>query len=934
MSSEFFHFLPAVKSDSIVRCGNYRITVLTSKCIRIEYSESQVFKDLPTLTFTVRDIQPTPHHSNITSGSTITINTDYLELIIKDINQFPTKENKNISITSSKLGFKWTYGDDDSENNLKGTTRTLDMISGSCPLCDGLISKSGYSVIDDSLAPIINENGTFTPASQIMSILQQNNGKSQNSPKKGQSSTKHTVASNPPTVDGKNIELDIYFFGYGHLYNECISDFLRMSAKPPMLPRFAYGIWWSRYWAYTQEEILTITDDFLSHKVPLKVFVVDMDWHIVKNTGNASTGWTGYTFNRELIPDPEGLIKQLHERGLKVTFNLHPADGVWPHEEMYAEFARKMGVDSNKGHPVKFDCMDPKFMKHYFELLHHPLEKMGVDFWWIDWQQGTGNLVDPLIVLNHTHFMDSGRNKDRRPFILSRWCGLGGQRYPIGFSGDTEIEWVSLQFQPYFTSTASNVGFGFWSHDIGGHMGGYENGELYVRWLQFGALSPILRMHSTSNPFLQRLPWQYDRETEYQAIKALQLHDQLIPLFYSLSYRAHRDGLMPVRPSYYVSPEDESAYSCPTQYFLGDDIVVSPFVMPKSNLTNVANTAVFLPTMPADDEHQKANTWFDFQTGRQYNSGWHAVHGDLSSIPIFVRGGGFVPTQIEGRLNLHVFPCGNSNFELYEDDGISAVNDDNEGDVNYHITNISSSFENDAISVSFKSQGERKGIIPENREVVLLFRNVKKSAQVASENIEVVSKKFNDKENCFELTIKLKKYPCSIELRKLGGIAVEKSDFDDQMLFDYLKRCNINTHAKASIYKELTEMPISERVDAVINSNLLDERIRIDLLSEIGDFGYFHYTKQMGKNVFVVWNTKQLKQFQYCFKKFPVCEINKSLNGKGVVPKSLVYDIEKNTSYMSLEWPKFSKVESHLELRIGDVISRTINFDALSSEKK
>lgn len=914
MSSEFFHFSPAANSDSNIECGNYRVTILTSRCIRIEYSETKIFKDLPTLTFTVRDIKPIPHFSNSSSGPSFKINTDDLELNIKDVNVFPTKENQNISIKGSKLGISWTYGDDDSENNLNGTTRTLDLVSGSCPLTKGLISRSGYSVVDDSLAPIINENGTFTPASQVIPLLQ---GKSDQ------------TTQNPdvkPVVDGKNIELDLYFFGYGHHYNECIADFLKMSAQPPMLPRFAYGIWWSRYWAYTQDEILKITDDFLSHNVPLKVFVVDMDWHIVKNTGNESSGWTGYTFNRELIPDPPELIRQLHQRGLKVTFNLHPADGVWPHEEMYPEFAKQMGIDAESKSQIKFDCEDPKFMKHYFELLHHPLEEMGVDFWWIDWQQGTGHLIDPLIVLNHAHFMDSGRNKDKRPFILSRWCGLGGQRYPIGFSGDTEIEWVSLQFQPYFTSTASNVGFGFWSHDIGGHMGGRENGELYVRWLQYGALSPILRMHSTSNPFLQRLPWQYDREIEYQAIKALQLHDQLTPFFYSLGFQYHKNGLMPVRPTYYISPDDESSYSCPTQFFLGDDVVVSPFVTPKEKLTNLAKTAVFLPQ--AEINGQKSNTWFDFQTGRQYTNGWHMVHGDIGSIPLFVRGGGILTCEVKDKLTLHVFPEGSSEFALYEDDGISAVDDEN---CNYHITHIRSKFDHESISLSLTSEGVRK-IIPENREIVIIFRNTQKSVHITTDNAELISNNYKD--DNLELTIKVKDYPCKVDLRKSdGNITIEKVEFNDQMLFNYLKSCDINTHSKACIYSELTQIDKSEQAKALIDTNLLDEEIRIDLLSEIADCGFYHFTKEMGKNVFVVWNTKQSDIFQYVFKRFPICDKNKDLNAKGVVPKALVYDIEKNTSYLALEWPKFMKYESHLELRFGDVISRMINFDQLSSKK-
>lgn len=936
MSSTFFHFSPVANSDAIAKSGNYRITVLTSKCIRIEYSETQIFKDLPTLTFTVRDIKPIPHHSIISSGSTIRINTDDLELNINDVNVFPTKENKNITITSNKLDIKWKYGDDESAANLKGTTRTLDEVNGSCPLSKGLISRSGYSVVDDSLAPIINENGTFTPASQVISLLQHSSRS--NSPKKGQSSPKRTSNNNSAKVDGKNIELDIYFFGYGHNYNECISDFLRMSAQPPMLPRFAYGIWWSRYWAYTQDEMLSIADDFLSHNIPLKVFVVDMDWHIVKNTGNDSSGWTGYTFNHELIPDPVGLIQQLHDRDIKVTFNLHPADGVWSHETMYNEFAKRMGVEPDpKGH-IKFDCEDPKFMKHYFELLHHPLEKIGVDFWWIDWQQGFGEQVDPLIVLNHDHFMDSGRNKDKRPFILSRWCGLGGQRYPIGFSGDTEIEWESLQFQPYFTATASNVGFGFWSHDIGGHMKGHENGELYVRWLQYGALSPILRMHSTSNPFLLRLPWQYDRETEYQAIRALQFHDELTPLFYSLGYIYHRMGIMPVRPTYYIAPEDESAYNCPTQYLLGDDIIVSPIVTPKNTLTNVAKTAVFLPQPTSIEDvtnsnsaPMKSDTWFDFQTGRQYSSGWHMVHGELESIPIFVRGGGIVPTEVKKRLVCHVFPKGSSSFLLYEDDGISSIDEkkNEEGGRSFHITHIASSFEKDALAVTFTSEGVRKGIVEDNREVLLIIRNVRKSAQVTSENVEIVSKKQHG-DDC-ELTIKIKKYPCRVELRKLDGICIEKVGFTDQMLFNYLRRCNLNTHVKFVVYEALKAAPENEKVQAVMNANLLDEQIRIDLLSEIGDFGYYQYTKEMGKDVLVAWNTKQLKDFQYCFRKFPATADNNRQNAKGIVPKALIYEVDKNTTHFTYEWTNYTKVESRLELRFSDAITRFIDFNKLAT---
>ena len=115
---------------------------------------------------------------------------------------------------------------------------------------------------------------------------------------------------------------------------------------------------------------------------------------------------------------------------------------------MYEEMALECGIDKKTKKRVKFDCLNPKFMENYFDILHHPLEKAGVDFWWIDWQQGTRTNtpgLDPLWALNHYHFLDNAKD-NHRPLILSRFCGAGSQRYPLGFSGDTTQTWASLDF--------------------------------------------------------------------------------------------------------------------------------------------------------------------------------------------------------------------------------------------------------------------------------------------------------------------------------------------------------------------------------------------------------------------------------------------------------------------------------------------------------
>jgi len=273
--------------------------------------------------------------------------------------------------------------------------------------------------------------------------------------------------------------------------------------------------------------------------------------------------------------------------------------------------------------------------------------------------------------LNHLHFYDLGRDGSRRPFIFSRWFGPGNQRYPIGFSGDTVVSWESLAFQPYFTATASNVGYGWWSHDIGGHMYGIEGGELYARWVQFGVFSPILRLHSTNNPYQERRPWM--QEAQFFAVirDALQLRHQFIPYLYTMAWRNTTAGIPLITPLYYDHPEDESAYRCPQQYCFGTELIVAPFTTPIDPDTRLSRQQVWLPE----------GQWFDFFTDDDYAGGrWHTVYGTLHDVPEFARSGAIVPLAPRPRtgwggignpetLEVHVFPWQSNRFELYEDDG-------------------------------------------------------------------------------------------------------------------------------------------------------------------------------------------------------------------------------------------------------------------------
>ena len=621
---------PIANPEASVTAPHVRFTVLTSRLLRLEYSPIDQFEDRASQVFWYR-AQPVPEFSVARDADRVVITTAHLRLTYHFNARGFTRDALSIEVIAAAQ--TWKYGDTGEWKNLRGTARTLDGVNGALWLERGLLSRHGWAVVDDSTSLVFDNDWLAT------------------------------------RTDSGNV--DLYFFGYGHDYVAAIQDFYCVSGRPPLIPRYILGNWWSRYWAYTQDELTNLMREFKSREIPLSVCIVDMDWHIT-TTGNDSSGWTGYTWNRDLFPDPQAFITWLHEQGLHTALNLHPADGVFPHEEQYEALAQALDVDPASQQPIDFDIADPKFLQAYFDVLHHPYEELGVDFWWLDWQQGTRSKLhglDPLMGLNHLHFYDLGRGGSKRPFIFSRWFGLGNQRYPIGFSGDSVVSWESLAFQPYFTATASNVGYGWWSHDIGGHMQGIEDGELYARWIQLGVFSPILRLHSTNNPYQDRRPWRQDAATFAVMRDALQLRHQLIPYLYTMAWRNTTEGIPLITPLYYEHPEEESAYRCPQQYRFGTELIVAPFTSPLDHDTRLSRQQVWLPK----------GQWYNFFTDDHYpGDRWITIYGGLNQIPVFAKGGAIVllaprtgwgSTGNPAILDVHIFPSHDNRFELYEDDG-------------------------------------------------------------------------------------------------------------------------------------------------------------------------------------------------------------------------------------------------------------------------
>ena len=195
-------------------------------------------------------------------------------------------------------------------------------------------------------------------------------------------------------------------------------------------------------------------------------------------------------------------------------------------------------------------------------------------------------LVDRLAVRRRQQDRRAGSSVDAEPLSLSgqrerreasydllQICRSGSHRYPVGFSGDTIITWDSLAFQPYFTSTASNIGYGMWSHDIGGHMRGFKDDEMAGRWLQFGVFSPIMRLHSSNSEFNGKEPWRYRPEICSMMKEFLRLRHRLLPYLYTMNHRAYEEDIPLMLPMYYNWPEEEKAYQFPNEYLFGSELI-------------------------------------------------------------------------------------------------------------------------------------------------------------------------------------------------------------------------------------------------------------------------------------------------------------------------------------------------------------------------
>lgn len=786
---------PQARGGACVSAEKCRFTVLGEQMMRIEYDENGIFEDRATQRVVNRDF-PVPEYKVVRDDEKIVISTGFFAVTYYlgrkfSKNSLTAKLNTEYCYTV----FNWHYG---KENDLPGTARTLDGVDGECEILPGVMSRGQISALDDSDSMVISEDG----------LIEKRNGSS----------------------------VDLYLFAYADDYYGLLKDFYALCGGTPLLPRYALGNMWSRYHRYSQREYLELFERFGKESCPFSVAVIDMDWHLAGVDKRYGIGWTGYTWNRELFPDYKRFLNRLHEMGAEVSLNLHPADGIAPYEEMYGEMAAAMNTP--RGETVPFDMTNPKFTENYFRILHNPYENDGVSFWWIDWQQGENTKydgLDPLWLLNHFHFADIGRG-NKRPMILSRYAGIGSHRYPIGFSGDSVMSWESLDFQPYFTASASNAGYTWWSHDIGGHMRGIRDDELTARWIQFGVFSPVNRLHSCEHPLVGKEPWNFSAQTEETMKRFLRLRHALIPYLYTMNYRTYKYGEPIVAPMYYRYPSDGRAYEkrFRNEFMFGTEMLAVPITSHSDGATLMGAATGFLPE----------GEWFDFFSGRHYSGGQiTSFYRGLCEMPVLVKAGGIVPMSAEKPHNgtenpqsmlIKVFAGADNSFDLYEDDGISK----NYEKGAYAVTGIRL-VHSEMPELCIAAPKGDVSVLPKSRDYAIEFIGYEDCRRFAvTEN--GAEKDFECSCENGKITVTVKNASGELKVRFLEHVRLRKNNTEADAI-EFIRRYQGKNDDKAVLYDMVTGKAAASEVlrflsVAEIDSNVCKALAEI-LLAEKSEYG-------------------------------------------------------------------------------------------------
>ncbi len=669
------------KENAVFKGKKYRITVLTERLIRFEYSEEGLFYDGLTERVINRDF-PVPEYKVKEDNKYLEISSKYFKLTYAKERSFVSSRvapDANLKVILQNTDKIWYFNHPEARN-FKGTNTSLDENGIKTKLEKGLFSTDGFVSIDDSKSLLINEKGALVE----------------------------------PTID----RVDTYLFIYRRDFGLCLRDYFTLTGKPTLIPRYALGIWWNKEDIYSFEDLKKLLMQFAKNKIPYSILLLGNEWHVKTDLPK-----TGYTFNHSLFPDPKSFISYMHERGVRVGLAIDPSEGISKEEANYSLIKENLKIEEENNIP--FNVFDTNLLMEYFHHLINPLNELGVDFYFVDYYN-KGDL-NTLRALNYYHFNDYKKYTTRRGMLLSRNGLVAPHRVPVHYSGQTKVSWDTLKFLPYFNSTASNIGVSWWSHDVGGYKEGIEDSELYLRHVELATFSPIFRFSAKHGHFYKREPWRWDVKTLNIVRDYCNLRHRLIPYLYAEAYKYHKTGLPLIQPLYYMHPETYDEPNYKNEYYFGGELFVAPITNKKDAVMNRAVEKIFLPS----------GMWYEFTTGKKFpgNKRYVTFYKD-EDYPVFAKAGSIIPLAIleENRnvtnppkkLEVHVFPGKNNTFQLYEDDGYSSLFEQGF----YIMTHIDYNYLQNNYTLIIRPVEGKTGIIPPKRDYKIRFRNTREADEV------------------------------------------------------------------------------------------------------------------------------------------------------------------------------------------------------------
>lgn len=645
------------KNDAIYKGIKYRITVLSEILVRLEYSESGTFEDRPTEFARFRDFD-VPRVIATEDEKRLSLKTSYFELIYDKERPFtgtklsPDQYLKVKLLDTDKM---WFFSQAEARN-FKGTCTSLDDKTSIPKLEKGLYSTDGFVSIDDSKSLIFNKDGSVGKRSDE--------------------------------------RIDTYLFMYRKDFGFCLKDFYRLTGYPPLIPRYALGVWWNRDEAYNADDIYSLLAKFKRYEIPVSVLLLNK--------------WSrnDVTFDTNLLPEPANVIKNIHDEDIKVGLTM----------KLEKVPATSNGVSIE----VPFNVYDKTFIGNYFATFIKPLDEKGVDFYSLDYR---GKDMYALRLVNYYFYNYMNSDPSKRGLILSRNGLVNSHLYPVYNSGETIVDWKTLKMIPEFNSTSSNIGVSWWSHAIGGFKDGVEDNELYTRFVQLGTYSPIFRFSSKGGHYYKREPWRWDVKTLKIVKDYTNVRHKLIPYLYSEAYKYSKTGLPLIQPLYYRYPElyDEPTYK--NEYYFGTELFIAPITDRKDVVMNRTVVKLFLPN----------GMWYDFKTGKKFPGGKRYISFfQDEDYPVFAKQGGIIPLAIideekrnytgnPEKMEVHIFPGKSNTYKLYEDDG--TTNAYKTG--NFLTTSIDYNYLPNNFTVIVRPLEGKREVVPPNRSYKIRFRNTR-----------------------------------------------------------------------------------------------------------------------------------------------------------------------------------------------------------------